>query len=380
MKFFKILSKIKICFVFVTVLIICPAFGEESKPAKEAQEPYEINLEYEEDAFVEDEHKDNVDAVFNDEKNAIKLETHLIDNLKLNGAVQAFLDYSQPTHGSDGSLNFTFLDTHLWLTGNVLNESTNFKLMLNPLRDIDGYNGFQTILSDVYIETKTSQNTKLLIGQSRTPIGIDGSLSQYSLPFVHRSQIARTFSNIRALGVKYTGDYKYVDYNVGIYDSTRLLNDLFQGAETTAWVNFKPLASKEKFGKMNIGTGINHGRHDSTYTVAGAYVGYEYKKFSANMEYSHAEGYNGTYNKPNDAQGFYGTVAYFIHPKVQLLARYDFFDSERKKSNNNSEEYTLGINYFLKGEKIKLVANYVFKNSEAMQNSNKFLLMTQLLF
>lgn len=380
MKFFKIFSKIKICFTIVTVIIACPAFGQNLQTAEDAQEPYEINLEYEEDAFVEDENKLHVDEVFVDEKKAIKLETHLINNLKLNGAVQAFLDYSQPTHGSDGSLNLTFLDTHLWFTGGILNESTNFKVMFNPLRDVDRYSGLQTILSDVYVETKTSQNTKLLVGQSRTPIGVDGSLSQYSLPFVHRSQIARNFSNIRALGVKSTGEYKYIDYNVGIYDSTRLLNDLFQGAETTAWVTFKPLAGREKFGKMNVGTGINHGRRDSTYTVGGAYVGYEYKKFSANMEYSHADGYNGTYNRKNEADGFYGTVAYFVHPKVQLLARYDVFHPDRAKHHNSSEEYTLGLNYFLKGEQIKLVANYVFHNSDFAQNSNKFLLMTQLLF
>lgn len=382
MKFLELFKKFLICFIFVTIGPLAtaePAFCEELKTPEDDSEPYEINLEYEEDAFVEDENKAHVDEVFVDEKNAIRLETRLIDNLKFNGAVQAFVDYSQPTRGN-GHLNFTFLDTHIWFTGNILNESTNFKVMFNPLRDVDGYSGFQTIFSDVYVETKTSQNTKLRLGQGRTPIGVDGALSQYSLPFVHRSQIARNFSNIRALGVMHTGNYKYVDYNIGIYDSTRLLNDLFQGAETTGWINFKPLAGTEKYGKMKVGTGINHGRRDFTYTVAGAYAGYEYKKFSANVEYSHADGYNGCYNKQNDAQGLYGTVAYFVHPKVQLLARYDVFQPDRHKRHNNSEEYTFGINYFLKGEQIKLVANYIFKKSDFAQNSNKFLLMPQLLF
>lgn len=427
MEFIRKLLNFKICFIFVTVLISCPSFCEEinsSEDAKNTKNPYEINLqrvslqevqrregiqniisdggdpvdskrpyvsgsvdymkenlEYEEDAFVTDEKKLNVDEVFNDEKNSIKLETKFINNLKLNGAVQAFIDYNQPVRENSGSLNFTFLDTHLWFTGNILNESTDFKVMFNPLRDVDGYGGVQTILSDVYIQTKMSQNTKLLIGQSRTPIGVDGSLSQYSLPFVHRSQIARNFSNIRALGVKYMGNYKYADFNVGVYDSTRLLNDLFQGAETTAWANFKPLAGKEeKYGKLNLGTGINHGKREYDYTVAGLYAGYEYRRFSANIEYSHADGSNGTYNRQNKADGLYGTVAYFVHPKVQLLARYDVFDPNINKHHDKSEEYTLGVNYFLKGEKIKLVANYVFKNCENTINSNKFLLMTQVLF
>lgn len=380
--FFKILI---LCFFFVTNPAAAIVGDPDLQHRDTQQSEEEVNLEYEEEAFVDNVAKPDSDKVFKEsvsvDKIEFKAEKHkLIENLKLNGAVQAFFDYSQPTDRANGSFNFTFLDTHLWVTGKALNENTDFKIMFNPLRDVAGYDGFKTIFSDVYIQTKTSEKTKVLIGQSRTPIGIDGSLGQYELPFVHRSQIARNFSNIRALGVKHTGSFDYVDYNVGVYDSTRFMQNLAQGTEFTGWVNVKPLAKHEKYGKLVAGGGVNTGKRYNSYTVLGGYLGYEYKKFSANFEYSHADGSNGTYNSTKKAEGYYGTVGYFVHPKVQILGRYDFFDPNRDISKNNSKEYTLGMNYYIKGEKLKLVANYIFHQNDMTADSNKFLLMTQILF
>ena len=79
---------------------------------------------------------------------------------------------------------------------------------------------------------------------------MEGGQSSYTLPLVYRSQIARTYGGFRAFGAKLTGDYKWFDYNVGIYDSSRYFYDMFKGAEFTGWVNFKPLANldEEKYG------------------------------------------------------------------------------------------------------------------------------------
>src|SRR5574344_76154 len=385
MKFSKFLKFLILTLLFVTNPAFAITEDTELQPRDYNENSTEANQEYAEESFVDDITKSDSDKAFNEKIECPKIElcaekNKLVDNLKLNGAVQAFFDYSQPTDSADGSFNFTFLDTHLWVTGNPINENTNFKIMFNPLRDVSGYGGLKTIFSDVYIQTKTSQHTKLLIGQSRTPIGIDGSLGQYTLPFVYRSQIARNFSSIRALGIKHTGSYDFVDYNIGLYDSTRFLQNLAQGTEFTGWVNFKPLAKKPQYGKLVAGTGVNTGKRFNSYTVLGTYLGYEYKKFSANFEYADADGYNGTYNSTNKANGYYGTVAYFVHPKLQVLGRYDFYNPNKYVPKDNCREYTVGLNYYIKGEKIKLVANYIFHQNDNKNNSNIFLLMTQLLF
>ena len=98
-----------------------------------------------------------------------------------------------------------------------------------------------------------------------------------------------------------------------------------------------------------------------------------------NFEYSDANGYNGPigYSIDKKANGFYSTLAYKFTPKVQGLIRYDQFDPDKHISNNLRKEYTAGINYFVKGQGLKLVLNYVFCQNQALKNSHRIVLGTQ---
>ena len=123
------------------------------------------------------------------------------------------------------------------------------------------------------------------------------------------------------------------------------------------------------------------GSRNNSYTVKGAYIGYEYKKLWINFEYADADGYNGPvgYSVDKKAKGFYSTLAYRITPKVQLLLRYDQFDPNKELANNNKKEYVAGINYFIKGQGLKLVFNYVFCQNQSAKDSHKLILGTQIL-
>ncbi len=385
MRFFNFLLNFTICFAIVTFCQfsnIQQAFCEEIQPITVDNEPYEIQLELNEPNIAEAaEVKEGwIEKIFSEDSAILKLDTKYIQNFRLNGAVQMLTDANYPTEGS-GYTKFKFLDTHLWFTGD-LNETTNFKVMFNPLRDVSGYDGFQTIFSDVYIQTKTSDNTKLLIGQNRVPIGMGGCASQYDLRFIYRPSISTIFSNARAFGAQHTGDFKYLNYNVGFYDSARFMTDMFKGAETIGWVNFKPLANfGDKYGTLLVGAGAQHGKKDYTYTVLGGYAGYEYKKFAAEFEYSHADGYNGTYNSNNKAGGFYADVRYFVHPKVQLLVGYDQLQPNLSLNHDRVNSYLLGLNYYIRGNRVKIASNYIFtQNPNGGPDINRFLVMTQLLF
>ena len=115
--------------------------------------------------------------------------------------------------------------------------------------------------------------------------------------------------------------------------------------------------------------------------MTGAYVGWEYKRLLLNFEWANANGYNGTsgHSTSTKASGFYTTVAYRITPKLQALFRYDQFDPNRDVSSNNRKEYTVGLNYFMKGQGLKLILNYVFCQNDATKDSHRILLGTQIL-
>lgn len=262
--------------------------------------------------------------------------------------------------------------------GDFKDKNTDFKLQFNfkPVPDKTFFQGFVT---DAYIMNTAIPHHKIIVGNSRNQVGVDGGASTYTLPFAARSQIARNFGNTRALGVRVVGNYPLTDYSFALNSSDRFFSEFFPGAEFTGWVNLKPLGKTDgRYGHLVLGGGLNAGQNDTNYTVGGAYVGYSYKKIMANFEYSIADGYNGRYISTKKATGFYSTVSYRLTKKLHVLARFDQFDPNRDMANDLRREYTAGLNYFIKGQALRLILNYVFCDNEDREDSHRIILGTQI--
>ena len=239
----------------------------------------------------------------------------------------------------------------------------------------------QNLVSDLYVANSNFFHHRLLIGNSKIPIGIEGGQSSATLLLVNRSQLARTFGNSRKLGARIIGNHDLIDYDLGIYSSDTFFREFFPGVDFTGWVNFKPLGKTHgKYGRLTLGTGASVGTHNNNYAVGGAYVGYEYKNLLLNWEGAIADGYNGQIGLSNKrASGFYTTIAYKITPKIQLVGRFDTFDPDRKISHNWRQEYSAGINYYLKGQALKFMINYVFCRNASSSDSHRLFFGTQIL-
>uniref|UniRef100_UPI004028A8ED porin n=1 Tax=Candidatus Scatousia sp. TaxID=3085663 RepID=UPI004028A8ED len=98
-----------------------------------------------------------------------------------------------------------------------------------------------------------------------------------------------------------------------------------------------------------------------------------------NLEYAIADGYNGFNVSTDKAQGFNYTIGYKITPQFQVIGRYDVFDPNRDIGNNNRKEYSAGINYFIKGQAVRLILNYVYCQNDARPDSHRIIFATQLL-
>ena len=290
-----------------------------------------------------------------------------------------------------GNLSFNFFDSDLDTEYNTtsidvgmigkLNPEykTDFKLQLKftPTKD---FTFFQQLISDAYIVNSAIPHHKIMLGNSRNQVGVEGGMSTSAIPFVVRSQIARTFGNTRAFGARLIGNYSLVDYSFAANSSDRYFKEFFPGAEFTGWVNFKPLGlTNGKYGKLVIGGGLSAGKNHNQYTIGGAYVGYTYKNFMANAEYSIADGYNGRVESDKKATGFYTTIGYKITPKIQIVSRFDQFDPNRDITGDIRREYSAGINYFIIGQSIKVLLNYVYCDNQQAKDSHRIILGTQLL-
>ena len=276
--------------------------------------------------------------------------------------------------------NFAITVFDVGINGKLRDGKTLFRVMISPAKSIEGTTYLQTLIADNYIIKQVDKNNQILIGNTWVPFGIEGKESPLLIPFFSRSQISRTYSTNRAIGTKVMGDYKLVEYNIGGYSSGRFFKDFFPGAEFAGTLSFKPLGMTDgKWGKIIIGTSMDAGNAESSFSVVGTHLIYEYKRLKASFEYATADGSNGSTGfSSNQSEGCYGTLAYRITPKLQALIRYDQFEPNKNKANDIRTEYTAGINYFIKGQALKLMLNFVSYTLENGTYGSRIMTGTQI--
>ena len=368
-------------------LIQAPKHASDSSRAKEPNIDssaqfflYNILSKTAKDIYNLEIEKTNVPSQLLKDRLTFNIEKGPIESLHIWSAYHMTFSESLPEKGGASSA-FDMSLVNVLIDGKFKGGKEDFRIMLDPMQRNDApYMG--SFFQDLYVETHRIKNTSILVGNSRVGVGMEGNQSPYTLSFVNRSQIARNFSNIRKFGVRVRGDYDLVDYDAGVYSSSTNFTSFFPGHEVNAWMNIKPLGKTDgRYGRMITGGGLSSGeKHGMNYFVSGAYVGYDYKRFWVKAEYARANGSNGRTGLTNNrAQGFFATVGYFLTKKLELLARYDQFDPDRNIDNNTRREYTLGSNYYIKGQALKLIFNYVYCQNESTSDSHRLMVGTQLL-
>ena len=280
----------------------------------------------------------------------------------------------------DYTTKYNNAENQIGTYGSFRNPNYKFQLTFNPI-PTHGTNYLERVFSDAVIVNTSIPNHQIVAGYSRINTGIEGGRSTYILPFINRSQIARNYGSYRSMGVKVIGNYQYVDYNLFAGSGGRYIIHGFPGAEFNSWINFKPLGKKsEKYGKLVIGGGYNHGHNRIDYNVGSAYLSYNHKKLWTNFEAAIADGSNGSVGlSPNKSCGWAYTLGWKLNPHLQLIGRVDQFDPNRRQKHDLRREYTIGINWFIKGQALKVMLNYVFCDNQNDKDSHRLILGTQVM-
>lgn len=335
--------------------------------------------------------KYNLHEALHGEVKAISTKGALADEMKMEfekgpvASIVPWIDYNGAFSNTWVDENYTntlyginFAD--IGFNINMRDGKTFARFMFSPVRYVEGNTYFQSFFADNYITRKISKNNTVLIGNTWLPLGIEGKGSPLVLDFFTRSQTSRTYSSVRVLGTKLMGNYKFVDYHLGIYSSGRFFKDWFPGPEVAGWVDFKPLANtKGEYGKLTLGAGFDGGNAQSHYAVGTAAVNYEYKRFRATTEMGIADGSNGaTGFTSNKSGGFNTTLTYRVTPKLQALVRYDQFDPNTEKANDTRREYTAGLNYFIKDQALRLIMNFTHYEIENGRFGDRIMVGTQI--
>lgn len=275
--------------------------------------------------------------------------------------------------GKDFGDNFSSVASEIQSSTVFRNGQTRLDWGVNFTRPRKYNNNLLAKVSYVEMWHIFNENQKIAVGNCRTQNGYEGGASSSQLKFVTRSQIARTFANAISDNIRNRGKYKYFEYDFGISDGSRYWQNVFNGFDTTLMASVKPLAKypNDKYGKLKVGGSIDRGHAEGTmWTVVGGHALYDYKnKFGADFEYQYADGYAGSWYSKDKAHGLYATVYYFVKPRVQVVARYDYF--KNFDTNKENIEYTAGINYWF-AKRGKVMLNYVLaKANQCPQPSHK---------
>ncbi len=248
-------------------------------------------------------------------------------------------------------------------------------------RNVKGYDSeFFAKFANLYLEGKINDKNKFKIGTYTAPIGVEGPLSMFYLPLHHRGQISRNLTSSLATGLSFFGENEVFDYNIGTFTTTRYSQGFKDGMELAGRLGVKPFGKTdiEALKNLKLYGGADIGHRSKDYEVYTSAIYYDYKNFSANIEYAYANGSNTSKYNDKKRQGFFTTVTYKATPKLHLIARYDFFNQNCKEKNNINQEYTIGINYYIFKERLMVGLNYLFAhNNKTHKNKNGAYFMTQ---
>lgn len=207
-------------------------------------------------------------------------------------------------------------------------------------------------------------------GQFKIPIGYEGDqISSSALPLINRALMFQLrdpfnggYGDIRETGARLRGNAGAVGYDLGIFNGFgERQNTLAQSDPKAimARLAFRPVSVPGLALGISGGTGNTGATPRNDRTVVNAFAVYTAAKWLAQAEYLKGDSQPLGGGATRDVTSYYGTLGYSFTPKLQAIARYDYFDANRNAAGFGVKDITLGLNYYIKGNNAKLQANIV---------------------
>jgi len=248
-------------------------------------------------------------------------------------------------------------------------------------------------LIDAYAELKLNDYFNFTIGQAKIPFSLENLTSSNKLELIDRSQAVEALvargkdvggnQNGRDIGIQLGGtilklkDRPVLDYRLGVYNGSGI-----NTTDTNEKKDFATLLIVHPVVGLDISAALYNGSRFVPEVKTGTVIttpsknvdrnrygfdlNYDLKDLAIRGEYIH-----GT-DDLVDREGYYFQAGYyFLQKKLQLIAKYDFYDADKAKVDNASTWYVFGANYNF-NTNVRLQANYTFKQEEGTSIDNNF--------
>jgi len=260
---------------------------------------------------------------------------------------------------------------------------------------IGGVSGYRAQLADAFVNWSKYSFANVQIGQFKTPHGHELLLPDTKTIFIERSlpNDQLTVSRQIGLGVNGVVANKRVNYGVGLFNGNGVNNGandnenfMYAGrVAATAWTRGTDKLAFGVNGFASADTGITVPMLTGTFTghrtgwgadgqltLGRLDVGGEFLHLLANRR----TGVDAT------AEGWSAFAGYYVLPKtLQAVLRFETYDSNVNTADTTSDTWTLGLNYYLKGDDLKLSLNYLLGDpAGALSDQGRLLGRLQVIF
>lgn len=318
--------------------------------------------------------------------------------LKLGGLLQMQMD-----GGDKGDRRFGSDNTRFYLRRARLNAAATFRENFEARVEaefagtLSEANAMRAQLTDGYVQWKPRDEFYARAGQFKTPYGFEQLASDPRLFTIERSLGNDRLTLNRQIGTQVGGDPadKRVNYAFGAFNGTSVNSSSNDNSKFTlaGRLGAIPLAPAKGTTGPRLALGINGYLSDddqlsgqpgefkfntSTNKTAdnifageragwGADAQFSLNRFELWTEYlgSRYEPDNEVPADQIDAEAWYVQAAfYLVQDKLQAVAKYDTFDPNTDADNDCTDTWTLGLNYYIRGNDLKLQLNYLNSDIE----------------
>ena len=336
------------------------------------------------------------------------------NKLNIGGYVQANAEFGHAPDSRFTGIEDRFLlrRARLGINGSFA-EHFDFKLEADfGANSVSETTGYRAGISDCFINWNQYDFANVKIGQFKTPFGYEQLLPDTKTLSIERSLPNDRLTDSRQIGLGVAGNFleKRLAYSAGMFNGSGVNNSFndnnnFMYAGRISGVPFKGKIAKQD---AQVALGVNAlTTHDTAIsktgfgldstpggTIDNLFTG---DRTSWGIDAQFAWGpvgldaeYLRTCFQPADhipssdfeADGWYVMASCFIIPsKLQALVRYEAFDPNLDIAGNTTCEWVFGLNYYIKGDNIKLSANYLLGDpAGAADSQGRFLTRVQIVF
>lgn len=346
---------------------------------------------------------------------AITLAAGRESALKLGGMLQIQVD-----GGDKGDRRFNSDNTRFYLRRARLGATATFSENMEARVEAEfagtlgEANAMRAQLTDGYIQWSPTDELYARAGQFKTPFGFEQLAADPRLYTIERSLGNDRLTLSRQIGAQIGGNVtdKRLNYALGAFNGTSVNSSSNDNSKFTlvGRLGAVPLATEKGTKGPRFAVGVNgymsdddrvsgfggeFGFNTSTNatadnvfagkrTVWGTDAQFSVGDLDIWTEYLGAryEPDNNTPSEQIDAEAWYIQTAYYLVPeKLQAVAKYDTFDPNTDKENDRVHTWTLGLNYYIRGNDLKFQFNYLNSDVEERDvRDQKLIARVQVLF